>query len=120
MSGESVTSDAALRESIARVVAGETLDAPAMEAAMEAILSGAASPVAIAAFAVALRMRGETAEELAAAARVLRRRAMPMVYTRPGEPVIDTCGTGGDGVGTFNVSTTSAIVVAACGVRVAK
>lgn len=107
-----------IRDAIARVVRGELLDADAMAAAMESILSGAASPTQIAAFAVALRMRGETAEELGAAARVMRRRATPLALSC--ERSIDTCGTGGDGAGTFNISTVSAMVVAACGVPVAK
>jgi len=108
-----------LRDAIRDAVAGEPLSADAMEAAMEHILSGDASPVQIAAFAVALRMRGETTEELTAAARVLRRQAVPLLLPE-GERFLDTCGTGGDGAGTFNISTTSAFVVAACGVKVAK
>ncbi len=109
-----------LRQAIGRVVAGQVLDAPSMESAMERILSGAASPARIAAFAVALRMRGETAGELAAAARVLRRRAVALPLVAEGRRLLDTCGTGGDGADTFNISTTAAIVVAACGVEVAK
>ena len=109
---------AALAAAIERVVGGEALDAPSMEAAMEVVLRGEATPVQIAAFAVALRMRGETTEELAAAARVLRRRALPIPGVR--ERTLDTCGTGGDGAGTFNISTAAAIVVAASGVPVAK
>jgi anthranilate phosphoribosyltransferase len=107
-----------LTELLARVVEGEPLDAPRMEAAMEAILAGEATPAQIAALAVALRMRGETAEELSAAARVMRRRAVPLSLSA--DRLLDTCGTGGDGAGTFNISTVAAIVVAACGVPVAK
>src|SRR5690606_21512786 len=107
-----------ITEVIARVVRGEALEEAAMEAAMETILAGEATPAQIAAFAGALRMRGETAEELAAAARVMRRRAKPLALSTG--RLLDTCGTGGDGAGTFNISTTAAIVVAACGVRVAK
>jgi len=107
-----------LRGVIADVVAGRELEPAAMVAAMECILSGDGSPVQIAAFAVAMRMRGETAVELAAAARVLRRRAVPLPLA--GERLLDTCGTGGDGANTFNISTASALVVAACGVKVAK
>jgi anthranilate phosphoribosyltransferase len=109
----------AVAEAIARAVGGEALAPAAMEAAMEAILAGEASPPQIAALAVALRMRGETAAELSAAARVLRRRAAPFPRV-DGERLLDTCGTGGDRTGTFNISTTAAVVVAACGVRVAK
>lgn len=107
-----------ITDAIARVVRGEALDGAAMEAAMESILAGEASAAQIAALAVALRMRGETAEELSAAARVMRRRASPLAVSA--ERLIDTCGTGGDGAGTFNISTVAAIVVAACGLRVAK
>ncbi|MFK7992425.1 MAG: anthranilate phosphoribosyltransferase [Sandaracinaceae bacterium] len=106
-----------IADAIKRVVAGRTLDREAMEGAMEAVLSGDASGAQIAALAVALRMRGETAEELCAAATVLRRRALGVPQVGQ---VLDTCGTGGDGVGTFNISTTAAIVVAAAGVPVAK
>lgn len=112
------------------VVAGERLTTAAMEAAMEAVLAGEATEIELAALAIALRMRGETAEEIAAAARVMRERCTPVTLdgvTREGEGtaaqpgvLLDTCGTGGDGAGTFNVSTVAAIVVAACGVRVAK
>ncbi|HJL18730.1 MAG TPA: anthranilate phosphoribosyltransferase [Sandaracinaceae bacterium LLY-WYZ-13_1] len=109
----------AVAEAIARAVEGEALEAPAMEAAMEAILAGEASAPQIAALAVALRMRGESAEELGAAARVLRRRAVPFERA-DGERLLDTCGTGGDRSGTFNISTTAAVVVAACGLKVAK
>lgn len=108
-----------IREAIRTAVSGEGLSGAAMEGAMETILAGDASPAQIAALAIALRMRGETAEELSAAARVLRRRAVPIALSVDG-PLLDTCGTGGDRSGTFNISTTAAIVVAACGVDVAK
>ncbi|MCZ7684363.1 MAG: anthranilate phosphoribosyltransferase [Sandaracinaceae bacterium] len=107
-----------IADAITRAVSGEPLEGALMEGAMEAILAGSASPAQIAALAVALRMKGETAEELGAAARVLRRRAVPLALER--ERLLDTCGTGGDGAGTFNISTVCAIVVAACGVPVAK
>src|SRR5688500_7212264 len=108
----------AIAEAIRALVEGGDLPAPAMEPAFEAILDGEASEVQIAAFAVALRMKGETAEEIAAAARVMRRRCDAVVIDGGTGVVLDTCGTGGDGAGTFNVSTASAIVVAACGVKV--
>ena len=107
-----------IADAIARAVSGSPLDGALMEGAMEAILAGEATPAQIAALAVALRMRGETAEELTAAARVMRRRAVPLALSA--DRLLDTCGTGGDGAGTFNISTVSAIVVAACGVPVAK
>ena len=104
---------------IAKLVAGESLDAASMEQAMEAVLRGEASPVQIAALVVALRMKGETVDEITAAARVMRRHAVPVPLALHG-PIVDTCGTGGDGADSFNISTVAAIVVAACGVTVAK
>ena len=85
-----------------------------VESAFEAILQGEATPAQMGAFLVALRMKGETPAEIAAAATVMRRRATP-VRTPPGRVVLDTCGTGGDGAGTFNISTAAALVVAGAG-----
>jgi len=90
-----------------------------VEGAFEAIFQGEATPAQMGAFLVALRMKGETPAEIAAAATVMRRRATP-VRTPPGRVVLDTCGTGGDGAGTFNISTAAALVVAGAGVTVAK
>jgi anthranilate phosphoribosyltransferase len=90
-----------------------------VESAFEAIFQGEATPAQMGAFLVALRMKGETSAEIAAAATVMRRRATP-VRTPPGRVVLDTCGTGGDGAGTFNISTAAALVVAGAGVTVAK
>ena len=112
-------SSGVLRDALGQLLAGETLDGPAMEAAMGAILAGEGTPAQVAGFAVALRMRGETTEQIAAAARTLRAHCAGVELGVSG-PILDTCGTGGDGAGTFNVSTVSAIVVAACGVKVAK
>lgn len=86
---------------------------------MDAILDGEASVAQIAAFVVALRMKGESAGEIAAAARALRKHCEP-VRPKVDGPLLDTCGTGGDGLNTFNISTAAAIVAAACGVAVAK
>ena len=108
-----------MREQIARVVEGGDLEPAAVEQAMETILRGEATPAQIAALIVALRMKGETAGELAAAARVMRRHAVPVRVTRS-RIVLDTCGTGGDGSGSFNISTAAAVVVAAAGTTVAK
>jgi anthranilate phosphoribosyltransferase len=104
-----------------RALAGEALDDATVEAAFGAILDGALTAAQIAAILVALRAKGETAAEIAAAARALRARAHPLsLELPPGTPLLDTCGTGGDGAHTFNVSTVSAIVLAACGAKVAK
>lgn len=100
------------------VVAGGVLSPAEMTAAFEDIVSGRASDAQIAGFAIALRMRGEDAGEIAAAASVMRMRATRVSVKTA--VYVDTCGTGGDGAGTFNVSTTAAFVVAACGLAVAK
>jgi len=98
-------------------------------AAMEAIMSGAATNAQIAAFLTALRMKGETVEELIGFAQVMRQKAVRVkthgeeVAALTGtdrEMLIDTCGTGGDAAGTFNVSTATAFVVAGAGLKVAK
>lgn len=108
-----------MRDAIATVVEGNDLSRQAMERAMGAMLTGEATAAQVAALLIGLRMKGETAEELASAAAVMRRHAVPVEVVADG-PVLDTCGTGGDGSGSFNISTVSAIVVAACGVTVAK
>jgi anthranilate phosphoribosyltransferase len=85
---------------------------------MEQILAGEATPAQIGAFAVAMRMKGERPDEIAGMAEAMRKRVPPIRTRRA--PLLDTCGTGGDNAGTFNISTTVAILVAACGVAVAK
>lgn len=108
-----------VRDAIEWVLTGRILDATGMERAMDAILEGHATDAQIAGLAVALRMRGESAIEVSAAARAMRRK-MKSLDRIGSEILVDTCGTGGDRASTFNVSTTSALVVAACGVKVAK
>lgn len=101
------------------VAEAQNLSAEEAKQAMAAMLEGAASPTQISAFLIALRMKGETVEELAGFARAMRERmgAPPIIE---GETLLDTCGTGGDGLSTFNISTVAAFVAAGAGVRVAK
>jgi anthranilate phosphoribosyltransferase len=105
-------------EVLERLLSGGDLDAETMEACFGALVGGEWSEAQQAAFLIALRAKGESAEEIAAAARVLRRFALPVATLRA--PLIDTCGTGGDGAHTINISTGAALVAAACGVAVAK
>jgi anthranilate phosphoribosyltransferase len=100
-----------------RVAAGEHLSAEQAQAAMNALLEGEATPAQIAGFAVAVKIKGETAAELTGFARALREH---MIVVEAGEGLIDTCGTGGDLSGTFNISTVAAFVMAGAGARVAK
>jgi anthranilate phosphoribosyltransferase len=106
-------------QTLERLLAHEELASADVEQVFGAILDGELTPAQIAALAVALRAKGETPGEIAAAARALRNRARRVTANVEG-PVLDTCGTGGDGAATFNVSTLAAIVVAAAGVHVAK
>jgi anthranilate phosphoribosyltransferase len=103
-----------------RVTAHHHLSAAEAEQAMNLLLSGAASTAQIAAFLVALRMKGETADELLGFARAMRAHATPIPHSLDPNQLLDTCGTGGDGLATFNISTLTALVVAGAGVRVAK
>jgi hypothetical protein len=96
-----------MKGALAALVALRDLTDAEMAGAMGEIMDGAATPAQIGAFLAALRSKGETVEELATAVRVLRERA---VRLETSGPVIDTCGTGGDGLGTFNVSTAAAFV----------
>jgi anthranilate phosphoribosyltransferase len=107
-----------IQTAIARAVMAEDLSLEQARAAMEQVLAGEATPAQIGALAVALRMKGETADEIAGMAQALRERVPPLRTQR--SPLLDTCGTGGDNAGTFNISTTVALVVASCGVGVAK
>jgi anthranilate phosphoribosyltransferase len=106
-----------VRAALAGVIDGRTLSLDEARGAMGSVMDGEATPAQLAALLVALRMRGETVEELAGFAAAMRER---VVRVDAPDGVVDTCGTGGDGSGTFNISTTAALVVAACGVPVAK
>src|SRR6266513_1441598 len=107
-----------LREHIRLAVDGIHLSRAQAAAAMDAMLDGSAPVSQIAGLLIALRIKGETPDEIAGAAQALRARAQKVVVTL--DRLIDTCGTGGDSSGTFNISTTSAFVAAAGGARVAK
>ena len=107
-----------IRAAVERAVRGEELPQALVEAAFAEIAAGEASPVGIAALLVALRTKGETVGEIVGAARALRAAAVTAPCLDP--RTVDTCGTGGDGAHTFNISTTAAFVVAGAGVPVAK
>ncbi len=108
-----------LREAISRVVQKRDLAEDEIAVVFGRIMDGEATPAQIGGLLVALRMKGETPVEIAGAAKAMRSRATTIVCPDV-EHAVDTCGPGGDGSGTVNVSTLAAIVVAACGVRVAK
>lgn len=107
-----------MKDTLAKLVERQSLTEGEAEAAMLEIMDGQATPSQIAAYLTALRVKGETVEEITGSARAMRAKA---VRIRPTDPVVlDTCGTGGDGAGTFNVSTTAALVLAGGGMTVAK
>jgi anthranilate phosphoribosyltransferase len=108
----------ALIEALGLLGDARDLTAEGARAAVAAIMDGTASDAVVAAFLTALRLKGETVDELAGAVRAVRDRMASLEVTA--RPVLDTCGTGGDGFCTVNVSTATAIVVASCGVPVAK
>src|SRR5262252_3237113 len=106
-----------IRDALAKLVLREDLSRAEAQAAMRSLVDGEATPSQIAGFAVALRMKGETPEEIAGLAEVMRDAA---TRVDAGDDVVDVVSTGGDGAGTFNISTLSAMVVASAGGRVAK
>ncbi len=107
-----------IQDSLAKVLERTDLSAAEMQATMRQIMTGEATPAQVGGFLVGLRMKGETVAEIAAAAGVMRELAARVEVSQ--EHLVDTCGTGGDGKGVFNVSTACALVVAAAGGRVAK
>lgn len=106
-----------IRDQIIQLVRGNDLQEDQAAEAMEEIMSGIATPAQIAGFLTALHMKGETEAEIAGMARVMREKSTPVDYSGP---LLDTCGTGGDSSGTFNISTTAAFVAAGAGATVAK
>ncbi|MFH0845362.1 MAG: anthranilate phosphoribosyltransferase [Pseudomonadota bacterium] len=121
-----------IKDTIAKVVRGADLTEEEMMEAMEEVMTGRATPAQIASLITALRMKGETVDEIAGAAKVMRAKAKRISLNNhlvnidrdeiniEDETILDTCGTGGDGTNTFNVSTATAFVAAGAGVRVAK
>ena len=121
-----------IKEAIGKVVTGDNLTEGEMHEAMDEIISGTATSAQIAAFITALRLKGETVNEITGAAKAMREKATKMNLSNhlvnvdrdeinvEDETILDTCGTGGDGTHTFNVSTATALVAAGGGVRVAK
>jgi anthranilate phosphoribosyltransferase len=114
-----MTDDCDIKQAIRKVVDGESLTFEEAGLAMDQIMSGSATPAQIAALLTALRVRGETVDEIAGFASTMRAHARH-VELSPGAVAIDTCGTGGDHSGTFNISTTAAFVIAGSGIKVAK
>lgn len=115
-----VVETATFTDSLHALTRGESLSREAAAGAMRQVMSGDVPEVQIAALLTALRTRGETIAEITGFAETMRAHALPVTLADDPRPVVDTCGTGGDGHGTFNVSTTAALVVAGAGVRVAK
>ena len=107
-----------MQQAVAKVIAGEDLSGPEMADVMALIMTGEATQSQIGGFLVGLRIKGETVTEITAAAKVMRRLATPVKVS--GAHLVDTCGTGGDGTHTFNISTAAALVTAAAGGQVAK
>ena len=105
---------------IEQITDGQELSEADSLAAMHVVLAGQASAPQLAAFLTAMQIKGPTVDELIGFARAMREMAVPVEVGLPGVPLLDTCGTGGDGQGTFNISTLVAFVVAGAGVHVAK
>ncbi len=106
-----------IKEAVQALVSGRSLTMEEAASVMEEIMEGKVTPAQFGAFVTALRLKGETVDEIAGLAKTMRAKAVPVTIT---EPVVDTCGTGGDGSSTFNISTTAAFVAAGAGLKVAK
>jgi anthranilate phosphoribosyltransferase len=110
-----------LKKAISDVANRRDLSRAEISSVMETIMEGKATHAQIGALLTGLRMKGETVDEITGAAQVMRKKALRIpLNISPEEPLVDTCGTGGDGTRTFNISTTTAFVVAGAGIRVAK
>jgi len=107
-----------IQQAIQHILDGKDLESSQMQQVMHAVMSGECTPAQIAGFLIGLRMKGESVEEITAAAEVMRDLSNKVNVSK--EHLIDTCGTGGDSANTFNISTTSAFAAAAAGARVAK
>jgi anthranilate phosphoribosyltransferase len=107
-----------IQSALARILEGRDLEQAEARSVMDEIMRGEASPVQIAGFLIALRLKGETTDEIAGSAEAMREHVLPVRPRR--DDLVDTAGTGGDGAGTFNISTAAALVAAAAGAGVAK
>lgn len=105
-------------DSLKALLAGRDLESREAEASMRLIMNGTVSPVKLSAWLIALRMKGETSSEIAGCAKAMRERAVKLA--KPFPDAVDTCGTGGDGLHTINISTAAAFVAAGAGVKIAK
>jgi len=106
-----------IKDAIATLVTGKSLSMDQAESAMTEIMNGEVTPAQFGAFVTALRIKGETSDEIAGMAKVMRAKA---IQVHADGPLVDTCGTGGDNASTFNISTAAAFVVAGAGLKVAK
>jgi len=120
MAPAQLTTPYEVRDTIRAVVDGHELSTDQATAAMDAIMTGQVTDAQIGALVTALRMRGETVSEIAGFATAMRSHALRVPVAATGAALVDTCGTGGDNAGTFNISTTASFIIAAAGVRVAK
>jgi len=107
-----------IANALRKVMEGHDLSGEEMGEVMARIMDGGADPIELGAFLTALRIKGESVAEIAGAAQVMRQRAVTLAVSA--DPILDTCGTGGDAAGTFNISTAAAFVVAGSGITVAK